>query len=326
MFVPRGTFILRPKSRSSKTKDEKEERIKDSPKNFKSQAMMLGFPLAPLTSFKIGGPADYFFVAKNKKELVKAVKFAQKQRLPFFILGQGTNLLISDQGFRGLVIKCELSKILFSPLKIKAEAGVSLAQCLQFSSKKGLTGLEWSAGIPGSVAGAIYNNAGAFAHSIKEVVQKVKVLNVKDFKIKTISGANCDFGYRQSIFKKHKELIILNVELKLEKGKKEEIKKEIKKYLNQRRRTQPLGLSAGCIFKNPRKRGEMISAGFLIEKCGLKGARLGQAVISQKHANFILNQGQATAQEVRSLIDLIKNKVRKKFGLKLQEEIEYLPC
>jgi len=276
--------------------------------------------LAPLTSFKIGGPADYFFVAKNKKGLIKAVKWAQKEDCLFFILGRGTNLLISDNGFPGLVIKCAFSKISFSSKKIEVEAGVPLAQILQFSIKNNLTGLEWLVGIPGSIGGAIYNNVGAFGHSIEEIVKKIKFLNIKNFEIKTISDADCDFRYRQSIFKKHKELIILSAELKLGKGKKEEIRKKIKEYLNQRRKTQPLGLSAGCIFKNL----PSLSAGWLIEQCSLKGFQLGEAEISKQHANFIINHGKATAKQVRSLIDFIKQKVKMKFGLNLEEEIEYL--
>ena len=210
--------------------------------------------------------------------------------------------------------------ISFSSKKIEVEAGVPLAQILQFSIKNNLTGLEWLVGIPGSIGGAIYNNVGAFGHSIEEIVKKIKFLNIKNFEIKTISDADCDFRYRQSIFKKHKELIILSAELKLGKGKKEEIRKKIKEYLNQRRKTQPLGLSAGCIFKNL----PSLSAGWLIEQCSLKGFQLGEAEISKQHANFIINHGKATAKQVRSLIDFIKQKVKMKFGLNLEEEIEYL--
>jgi len=248
--------------------------------------------LKKYTTFKIGGPAKYFFVAKNKSDLLKAVQEAKKRRLPVFVLGGGSNVLFPDKGYRGLVIK-------FQNLK--------LSQLVN-------SGLEWAAGIPGTVTGAIWGNAGAFGKSMKDVVKKVEVFDVKNEKIKILNNKDCRFGYRDSIFKKNHDLIILSAEIKQKKSDPQ----EIKKCLAHRRKTQPLSFpSAGSVFKNP----PGFSAGELVEKCGLKGKKIGGAQISDIHSNFIVNLGGAKAQDVLSLIKLVKKTVNKKFKIKLEEEI-----
>jgi len=251
-------------------------------------------PLKNYTTFKIGGPAKYFFEAKRKEELIEAIKLAKKLELPFFILGGGSNLLVSDKGFDGLVIKFG------QPLS-------------SYVSK----GLEWAVGIPGTVQGAVYSNAGAFKKSMKDVVKEVEVFDTKTEKIKNFKSKDCKFGYRDSIFKKNKNLIILSIKIKSKKSN----RKKIKQYLDYRKKTQPLNLpSAGSIFKNPPAK----SAGELIEKCGLKGKRIGNVKISEKHANFIVNLGNGKAKDVKKLIKIIKNKVKNKFGVTLKEEIVVL--
>ncbi len=289
--------------------------------NFKKNVSLKNY-----TTFKIGGPAKYFYIAKNKTELIEAIKQAKKLKLPFFnserseeskfcqrqvfILGGGSNLLVSDKGFNGLVIKFG------QPLS-------------SYVSK----GLEWAVGIPGTVQGAACSNAGAFKKSMKDVVESVEVFDTETGKVKIFKNKDCKFGYRDSIFRKKKNLIILSVEIKPKKSNTKKIRtslrenldfslrSKIKQYLDYRKQTQPLNFpSAGSIFKNlPGK-----SAGELVEKCGLKGKKIGNVKISEKHANFIVNLGQGKAKDVIKLIKLIKKEVKKKFGVVLEEEIQFL--
>ena len=273
------------------------------------------------TTFKIGGRAQYFFVAKNQKDLISAIKMAKKFNLPFFILGAGTNLLVSDKGYKGLVIKIQNSKIKIQKSEIKVDAGAMLGKLLNATVSVGLTGFEWAAGIPGTVGGAVLGNAGAFGKSMKDIVNEVEVFDAKTGKIKIFKNKDCKFGYRDSIFKHKKNLIILSAILQLKKREKGKIKEKIKLFYLHRKKTQPLKFpSAGSIFKNPA--GSF--AGKLIEGCGLKGKKIGKAQISNTHANFIINLGGAGAKDVKKLINLAKKKVKNKFGVKLEEEIRYL--
>ena len=258
-------------------------------------------PLKKYTTFQIGGRAKYFFVAKSKTDLISTIKMAKKMNLPFFILGGGSNLLVSDNGFDGLVIKTG------RPLSL-------------YVSK----GLEWAAGIPGTIEGAVYGNAGAFGKSMKDVVETVEVFDTKTGKIKFFKNKDCKLGYRDSVFKKKKNLIILSVRIKLKKSD----PKKIKEYLRQRKEKQLLGYaSAGSVFVNPclaGRRAKGLTAGQLIEKCNLKGKRIGHVKISEKHANFIVNLGKGKAKDVKKLINLIKKTIKKKFKINLEEEIQYL--
>jgi UDP-N-acetylmuramate dehydrogenase len=304
-----------------------------------------GISLKDCTTFKIGGLAKYFFVATKKEELIKAITTATDLKLPFFVLGNGSNLLISDKGFKGLVIKIKNQTSKIKHNLIYTEAGISLGQLVNIALKNNLTGLEWAAGIPGTLGGAINSNAGAFGKSIGDSVIKVEVYDVKDNKIKIFKKRDCKFGYRNSIFKRKKNLIVLSVTIQFKKGNKKEIEKKIKEYLEYRKKTQPLNFpSIGSIFKNftpyrnevsgagpalknlLRKFGRknVIPAGWLIEKCGLKGKTIGKAKISEKHGNFIVNLGGAKAKDVKKLIKLVKQKVKSKFGIVLEEEIQYL--
>lgn len=304
------------------------------------------------TTFKIGGSARYFFAAQSKEDLVKAVRAAKKFKTPFFILGGGSNVLVSDKGYGGLIIMNRTLNIPGVPpavkilnSKITAEAGILLGQLVNVAANGGLEGLEWASGIPGTVGGAIYGNAGTKKEFIGDIIKSVEVFDAKPGKVKKLSGKECKFGYRDSIFKHKKHLIILSCQIQLKKGKSEDVKEKVGKFILNRRKTQPLNLpSAGSIFKNPapdasRRRGadpepelsvrygagpKGFFAGELIEKCGLKGKKFGRAQISQIHANFIVNLGDARSKDVKGLIDLVKIKVKEEFGAKLEEEIQYL--
>ncbi len=250
-------------------------------------------PLKKYTTFQIGGRAKYFFVAKNKDDAIRAVLWAEKNKIPFFILGGGSNLLVADRGYKGLVIR----------------TGKSLSL---YVSK----GLEWAVGIPGTIEGAVYGNAGSFKKSMKDIVERVEVFNTETKKITIFKNKDCKFAYRESIFKRNKNLIILSVKIKLKKSS----PRKIKEYANYKKETQPLNFpSAGSVFKNPKG----YFAGELIEKCGLKGKKIGNAKISEKHANFIVNLGNARAEDVIKLINLVKKSVKNKFGKNLEEEIQY---
>ena len=277
--------------------------------------------LKDYTTFKIGGSAQYFFIAQRKEDLVKAVALAKEKEIPYFILGGGSNLLVSDQGYQGLAIKNEITEIEFFSSKIICGGGVRLSSLMNLATEKELTGLEWAVAIPGTVAGAIYGNAGAFGQSIQDIIKEVEVFDSQDLTIKTFKKEECSFSYRESIFKKEKNLIILSVTLELKKGEGEKIKSKIKEHLEYKKKNHSWDYpSAGSVFKNPTG----FFAAELIDKCGLKGKRINQAMVSEKHANFILNLGGAKEKDVKKLIELIKKEVKNKFKIDLVEEIQYL--
>jgi UDP-N-acetylmuramate dehydrogenase len=272
-------------------------------------------------TFKIGGVAKYFFVAKTNEELLEAISVAKERKIPFFILGNGSNLLVLDKGYKGLVIRNEITDISVEGNIIKASSGAMLPVIASEAKRKELGGLEWMAGIPGTLGGAVWDNAGALGYSIKDNVVGVEVLNLDDMSVEYYTKEKCDFGYRESIFKKHNNLIILSAEFSLENKSKEAIGKSMEEFIDKRKNTQPIDYpSAGSIFKNP----ESFSAGELIEKCGLKGKTVGDVKISERHANFIINLGNGKSKDVLKLISLIKKEVKKKFKIKLEEEIVVL--
>ncbi len=303
--------------------------------------------LRDYSTFKIGGEAKYFLTIRTKDELIKVVELARKNNLPLFILGGGSKLLISDKIFNGLVIKVLNSEFKVSNSEIFAEAGLLTTKLTDVALENSLAGLEWLKGIPGTVGGAIRGNAGAFGGSMKNVVSFIEIFDKEKEKIKILKNKDCKFNYRTSVFEKNPNLIILSCAIQLKKGKKKEIEQKMKEYLNQRIKIQPLNFpSAGSIFKNYtltksdisnfnkkllkefpglekfiEKR--IIPAGYLIDKCSLKGKQIGGAKISEKHANFIVNFNDAKAKDVKKLIELIKNKVKNKFKIILEEEIQY---
>lgn len=294
------------------------------------------------TTYKIGGPAKYFFISKTTEELIKGIQAAKELKLPLFIFSGGSNLLISDKGLKGLVIKIENSKIkLLDNNLIYVEAGVSSNKLTKFVNDNSLTGMEWMAGIPGTVGGAIYGNAQAFGAKMSDNVLEVEALDLKTLKIKKLFARECGFALKNSVFKKKRKLIILSVVLKLKKGNKEEIQEKVKEYISYRKKNHPIAFpSAGSVFVNPeivvknkallKKYPELaefakkgyIHAGYLIEKVGLKGKKVGGAQISEKHANFIINKGNAKAKDVKSLIEMAKKAVKEVFKIVLEQEVQ----
>lgn len=275
--------------------------------------------LAPYTTFRVGGPAKYFVAVDTIEQAVAAIKVARSLGLPFFILGGGSNVLVSDRGFDGLVVRMANKTVAFLPDGlVKAGAGMNLAALAMMVTTKGLGGLEFGVGIPGTVGGAIRGNAGCFGHEIKDVVQSITALD-HDGQQHGLNNFRCRFAYRDSRFK-HEPLIILEAELSL---KPQEGRPDlIDDYRRRKDATQDFhNASAGCIFKNP---GDGIYAGALVDQLGLKGLRVGGAMVSLKHGNFILNTGQATAADIITLIATLKQKVAAHFHVELHEEIQYV--
>jgi UDP-N-acetylmuramate dehydrogenase len=317
-----------------------------------------GVMLSKFSHYKIGGPARFFFEAKTEKEIVWAIKEAKKRRLPVFILGSGTNLLIGDEGFGGLVLRVEDKDITIKKEAVTVGAGALMADLLDKTTAKSLSGLEWAGGLPGTVGGAVRGNAGCFGGEIKDSIVSVRSFDIKKMKIVTRTGRQCVFAYRHSIFKKKNGTeIILSATFSLQKGNKKEIAKVVKSRIKYRKDHHPLEYpNIGSIFKNVsldtiharggRKykkalsesalafRGAhfsvktdpfpVIATGKLIGEAGLRGVSFGGAMISPKHPNFIVNTLGAASTDVKNLITLAKAEVRKKFGIRLEEEVQLL--
>ncbi len=316
--------------------------------------------LAGFTNYKIGGPARYFFQAKNVKELKEAIRWAKSKKQKIFILGGGTNLLFSDDGFKGLVLKPDINFLEVKEEKIKAGAGVQMSNLIKLAVKNKLSGLEWAGGLPGTLGGAIRGNAGAFRGETKDNIESVKSLNIKTLKISTYNKKNCEFDYRDSLFKKHDgEEIVLSATLKLKKGDQEQIKTAIQDKIDFRNNRHPLEYpNSGSVFKNVRitqKIADLIAAdsrgnsqresalglrwsavpvktdpfpviptAYLISEANLKGVSRGGAMISPKHPNFIVNVNNAKAKDVLALIKLAKSTIKQKFGITIEEEVQIL--
>jgi UDP-N-acetylmuramate dehydrogenase len=286
------------------------------------------------TTFKIGGPADLFYEAYEEKELVKAIKLARELSIPIFILGGGTNILVSDKGIRGLVIKNRAAKVRIVGLKgkglrlsinevyVEAEGGALINQVVRFCLDEGLEGLEFLLSIPGTIGGAIKINAHFRPEKnefIGNALCRALLLTPKN-EIIEVDRNYFNFGYDQSLLQKSGD-ILLAATFRLRKKDKEKIWQEATFAVKKRQESQPVGIPcSGCIFRNPKDK----AAGYLLDKVGLKGFRVGQACFSDKHANFILNLDGANACDVLELIKIAKVKVKEKFGIDLQEEIFYI--
>jgi len=278
-------------------------------------------PLNNHTSLRIGGPADVFCNPGNIEDLKKVVSIFKEYNKPFWVIGNGTNLLILDNGIRGLVINLnkDFKKIEFSDKIVKVGAGVSLVYLSKMVLSRELSGLEFTCAIPGTLGGAIINNASFKGNCMSDVVQNVTFLT-RENKIERTSKSKLNFNYRECNLK-GKPVIILEATLLLKKGNKEEIESKIKQNIEIRKTGQPLDkFSAGSIFKNP----PGYHAGELIEKVGAKGLSRGKAEVSTRHANFIVNNGGASARDILYLIEEIEKRVKKNFGIKLEREIEIL--
>lgn len=354
-----------------------------TPKSMKSQVRLniqKNIPLAPLTTFKIGGPAKFFVEVSDEKALLEALQYARENSLKIFVLGGGSNILVSDEGFDGLVIKIttNISKQKINAMTsdvllgdddaqrrtsamLECWAGESLSGLVNFARDNSLSGLEWAAGIPGTVGGAVRGNAGAYGGCMADCVESVKILKItndkyprkiasqsrgkqilNELQITNYKLQKCKFAYRDSIFKQSLSLIILSCVLKLQKGDKAEIEARMKDVIGKRTQKIPIDPSAGSFFKNPiikfkkeildifeRDQGEKskdgkVPAGWLIAEAGLLGKKMGGAVVSEEHGNFVVNCGDAKAQDVVMLSSFIKRKVRDEFGVQLMEEVQYV--
>ncbi len=273
------------------------------------------------TTYKIGGTAKVMIFPKNIEDLVELIKYIKIKNIKYFVLGNGSNVIFSDKEFDGIIIKLDC----FDDIEIKkdvitAGAGASLMKTALKSAREGLTGLEFATGIPGTVGGAVYMNAGAYKSDMGYVVKKVQVLT-PDLKVITMVNKELDFHYRTSFLKRHKGYICLQATIKLQKGNKDLISEVITERKKRRVESQPLEYpSAGSVFRNPKD----MFAGKLIEDLGLKGLIKGGAQISNKHANFIVNIGNANAQDVYDLIHFVKETVKQEYDIELKEEQEFV--
>lgn len=285
------------------------------------QKIIYNEPMKKHTSFKIGGNADFFVSVKTIEELKQALFYAKQKQIPHTIIGNGTNILVSDSGIRGIVIKIDIQKFDLKEendyIEISVGSGNKMMALATQLKKQEISGFEQLSGIPGTIGGAIYMNAGAYGKEMKDIVVSTRCMNMKG-EIFELSNEEQKFEYRSSVFNT-KEYIILEAKLKLKKGKKEDIELQMNEYLNQRKEKQPLEYpSAGSTFK----RQEGIITAKLIDECGLKGYKIGGAMVSERHAGFIVNTGDATAKDVLELIKYVKDEVYKKYGVKIEEEVK----
>lgn len=314
--------------------------------------------LSELSSYKIGGPARFFCAPENKDEVRQAIEVAKSKNLAVFILGGGTNLLIDDAGFEGLVLRPDIKFLKKGGEHVTAGAGISITELLGYSIANSLSGLEWAGGLPGTFGGAVRGNAGCFGGEIKDVIGSVRSFDTNAMKIVERTADKCEFSYRDSIFKKKNgSEIILSATLRLKKGDAKEIQRAIEEKVAHRQKNHPLEYpNIGSIFKNiplskiheesdtrykkaleegklefkgsqfsvKRDPFPVISTAKLISEAGLRGVSFGGAMISSKHPNFIVNALNAGSVDVKNLISLAKTEVKKKFGLQLEEEVQIL--
>ncbi|MFH0951041.1 MAG: UDP-N-acetylmuramate dehydrogenase [bacterium] len=300
--------------------------------------------LADHTTFCIGGPAKFFVEATSTEELTEAVAWAQAKSEPIFILGGGSNVLVNDEGVKGLVIKLANTDLSVSGEDIMAGAGTMLGLVVEFAKDNNLTGLEWAVGIPGTIGGGIRGNAGAYGGCLADNIKEVLTYDMVHHNFVTMTKEDCNFGYRDSIFKHgDNNLVIWQVTLSLSRGVMEKIKAMMVQYRTSRLSTQTDYPSAGCVFKNltaedlaklstvvyeeakrnGKIKGGKLACGYIIDLLGLKGQQVGGAIVGPHHGNFIVNKDKAKATDVQALIAKIKQQVKEKFGIDLQEEVQY---
>ena len=278
-------------------------------------------PLSRHTSYRVGGPADFYTVIRNEHQLCGWVVLAREIKLPCLIMGRGTNLLVADKGFRGLVVENRALDFAIDDTSdtVHAEAGVPVAALARETAARGYAGLEWAIGIPGTIGGAIVSNAGAFDGSMADVVRRVSILDQAG-QIRELTPRELSLGYRTSRFREEASRgeAILSANLSLAPESTEVLRRRMIAYDSLRRERQPTKPSAGSVFKNP----PGLFAGQLIEEAGLKGKAIGEAQVSPKHANYIVNLGSAKAEDVQRLISLIREEIWTRFDVQLELEIE----
>jgi len=299
-------------------------------------------PMSRHTNFRIGGPAKWFVEVRTIEELQHVLKVAQDEEKATFIFGGGSNMLVNDAGFDGIVIKIAMRSYGIEGTRVRAEAGVLSAALARATANIGLKGLTWAISLPGTIGGGVRGNAGCFGGEIKDHLVMAEVL--RDGKIVELSNEELAFGYRESAIKQSDD-IVLAATFELEEGDAEELKMELADKLMRRKESQPQDAgSAGCLFKNyevqsdeelqrlgekldipaEMSAGRRLSAGWLIDQLDLKGMQIGAAKISEKHGNFLVNTGEATADEVAQLIALVKTRARDQYGILLKEEVQYV--
>ncbi|HVP04802.1 MAG TPA: UDP-N-acetylmuramate dehydrogenase [Dehalococcoidia bacterium] len=283
-------------------------------------------PMARHTTFGVGGAADAYIAVKSEDQLRRVFAIARQREIEAFIFGSGSNILVGDGGIRGLVIDNQHSEITGPEkngegYKVRAGSGMSFATLARRMSSAGYAGLEWAAGIPGSLGGAVVTNAGAYGHSLSDVLKGARLADSYGDVIE-VSAEELDLSYRNSAFTSGKIVgeIVLSVDLRLQKGDAKALKQQVKEFDVQRRGAQPPGRNCGSVFKNPPER----PAWQYVDDVGLRGHRIGNAQFSELHSNFILNLGSATAKDVTSLIELAQAKVREKFGVDLETEVMFV--
>lgn len=287
----------------------------------KPDQILLAESMKNHTSFRVGGPCDLMVKPSSIEELEKVLKLADALEIPKLIIGKGSNILVRDQGIRGLVVKLDeaFSRLSVSGNLLSAQSGISLRKLAERARDHSLSGLEFAHGIPGSLGGAITMNAGAYGGEMKDVVKSVTLMS-PDYKVFELSNREMEFCYRTSVVQKE-QYIVLGAEFALASGDEAEISAKMKDYMQRRMDKQPLNYpSAGSVFKRP----EGYFAGVLIEECGLKGLRYGGAMVSDKHAGFIVNAGDATASDVLHLIQIIQKTVYDTKKVKLEREVKLL--
>lgn len=278
-------------------------------------------PMKDHVTFRVGGPADFFVMPKNGKELERVIKICARHNMPCYIIGNGSNLLVSDQGYRGVVIQLfrQLNDIRCEGNVITAQAGALLSAIANRALEEGLTGFEFAAGIPGTLGGACVMNAGAYGGEMKNVLKSVTVLT-REGEFLTLEKNELELGYRTSIIAK-KDYIVLEAQIELQEGNPEQIKAVMDDLKERRITKQPLEYpSAGSTFKRP----EGYFAGKLIQDTGLQGFQVGGAQISEKHCGFVINKDQATAADIAELIRQVQDRVEEKFGVRLETEVKRL--
>lgn len=295
------------------------------------------------TTIKIGGPAKYYLVIKETQKLIQAVKFALKNNLAYFVIGEGSNLIFSDAGFNGLVIKNETANLVFEKSSAVSDSGITLFRLIRKLAEFNLGGLEFLSGIPGTLGGAIYGNAGAYGKNISDIIENCTILDI-DGEIKQFSNQQMGFGYRTSFLKtgfknQFRKPVIISAQIKISPSPKEAILRLVANFHKIRTKKIPQGFSAGCLFKNLEVKNlpnlensqlkyliteNKIPAGLLIEKAGGKDLKVGKAEVSKLHANFIINKSRAHAFEVKLLAEKIKEAVKSRFDINLESEVEFV--
>ena len=278
-------------------------------------------PMKSHTTFRIGGPAEVFIMPKSVEQVQMAVKICREEQIPYFILGNGSNLLVSDRGYRGVIIQMDrnMGEIQVEGTEIQAAAGALLSSIAVAARRESLTGFEFAGGIPGTLGGAVVMNAGAYGGEMKDVLKEVTVMD-GDGKIFTLPASELEMGYRTSIIKTAGYLV-LSARITLSRGKEEDIKARTRELSEMRTQKQPLDYpSAGSTFKRP----EGYFAGKLIMDSGLRGYSVGGAMVSEKHCGFVINKGNATAEDVVSLMKHVTEVVQEKYGVTLEPEVKFL--